>query len=101
MKTSLFAVIVVFLLVAGGAMSNGQEKPIKSFLSGLGEGQVLMVKEAVGKYELRVDDDIHIGSTVIEFGTDYILLDDPSGLIETRVHVTSIKCVTRLKLPIK
>jgi len=99
MKTLRFAVMIVLLFVAIGASNNIQDKPGKDFFSVLSEGQFVTVKEVAGKYEIKVVDDIPLGSKVVEIGSDYVVLEDAAGVIETRIHVTSIKCVTRLKLP--
>jgi hypothetical protein len=94
-----FRSILVLLLLVLPATSYGQDKLKKTFLSALKEGQVVSVKEVAGKYEITVMKNAPVGSKVIEVGTDYVVLEDPAGVTETRIHVTSIKCITRLKLP--
>ena len=96
---TLRSILVLLLLLAITATSNAQDKPKKTFLSALKEGQVVSVKEVAGKYEITVMKNAPVGSKVIEVGTDYVVLEDPAGVTETRIHVTSIKCITRLKLP--
>ncbi len=98
MNTFRFS-LVVALLLAVTATSYSQDKPKKNFLSALKEGQVVTVKEVVGKYELTVMKNAPVGSKVLEVGTDFVVLEDPAGVLETRIHVTSIKCIVRLKLP--
>jgi hypothetical protein len=91
--------VLSLLLLVIPTTCNGQHNPRKTFLSALKEGQVVIVKEVAGKYEITVMKDLPAGSKVLEVGTDYILLEDPSGLLETRIHVTSIKSIIRVKLP--
>jgi hypothetical protein len=81
------------------ATSNAQDKPKKTFLSALKEGAVVSVKEVAGKYEITVMKNAPVGGKVIEVGTDYVVLEDPAGVMETRIHLTSIKSIIRLKLP--
>lgn len=99
MNTLRFSLVVAALLLAITATSNGQHKPKNNFLSALKEGAVVSVKEVAGKYELTVMKNAPVGSKVLEVGTDFVVLEDPAGVTETRIHVTSIKCITRLKLP--
>ncbi len=99
MNTLRLLLVVATLLLAVTATSYSQDKPKKTFLSALKEGAVVSVKEVAGKYELTVMKNAPVGSKVIEVGTDYVVLEDPASVTETRIHVTSIKCITRLKLP--
>ena len=99
MNTLRSILILVLLFLVIPATSYGQDKLKKTFLSALKEGQVVSVKEVAGKYELTVMKNAPVGSKVIEVGTDYVVLEDPAGVMETRVHVTSIKSIIRLKLP--
>ena len=99
MNTLRLSLVVAALLLAITATSNGQDKPKKNFLSALKEGAVVSVKEVSGKYEITVMKNAPVGSKVFEVGTDYVVLEDPAGVMETRIHVTSIKSIIRLKLP--
>lgn len=97
MKTMKVACVGFVLLVAIGA-TRSQDNP-KNFFSGLKIGQIIAVKEVSGKYELLFQEKTPVGSKVIEIGDDYLVLEDPSGLVEIRIHVTSIKNVTRWQQP--
>ena len=99
MNTFRFSLVVAALLLAVTATGYGQDKPKKTFLSALKEGQIVTVKEVSGRYETTVMKNAPVGSKVLEVGTDYVLLEDPAGVMETRIHVTSIKSIIRLKLP--
>lgn len=96
---TLRSILVLLLLLAVTPTSYGQDKPKDNFLSALKEGAIVSVKEVAGKYELTVMKNPPVGSKVVEVGTDYVVLEDPAGLTETRFHVTSIKSIIRLKLP--
>ena len=91
--------VLALLLLVIPATSYGQDKSKKTFFSALKEGQVVIVKEVAGKYELTVMKNAPVGSKVLEVGTDFVVLEDPTGVLETRIHNTSIKCITRLKAP--
>lgn len=97
MKTMKVACVGFVLLFAIGA-TRSQDNP-KNLFSGLKIGQIVSVKEVAGKYELMFNEKTPVGSKVIEIGNDYLALVDPSGLVETRIHVTSIKNVTRWQQP--
>ena len=99
MNTFRFSLVIAALLLAVTATSNAQDKPKKTFFSALKEGQIVTVKEVAGKYDITVMKNAPVGSKVLEVGTDYVLLEDPAGVMETRIHVTSIKSIIRLKLP--
>ena len=81
------------------ATSNDQEKARKGFLSVLKEGQSVSVKEVAGRFEITLMKDVKLGHHVVEIGPDYLVIEDIAGVTETRIHVTSIKAIVRLKLP--
>ena len=99
MNTVRFSLIVAAVLLAIIATSYGQDKPKKTFLSALKEGQVVSIKEVAGKFDITVMKNAPVGTKVLEIGSDYVVLEDPAGVMETRIHVTSIKSIIRLKLP--
>ena len=97
MPRSLF-VLVICATVAVACLSpvaNGQEKGRKSFLSVLKEGQAVVLKEAAGRYEITL---MEGGHKLIEVGPDYVVVEDIAGVIETRIPIFSIKCITRIKV---
>ena len=87
------------LLLTIPATSHGQEKPRKGFLAILKEGQTVTLKESAGKYEITLMKNIPLGHKVIEVGVDYVVVEDAAGVTETRIHVTSIKAIIKLKIP--
>jgi len=96
MKAIKLISVGFFLLLFIGAVN--QDKP-KKFFSRLKAGQIVSVKEVMGKYELIINEKAPVGSKLTEIGDDYVVLEDPSGLVETRIHVTSIKSVARWQQP--
>jgi len=99
MNTLRSNLVLGLLLLLIPATSYGQDKSKKTFFSALKEGQIVTVKEVGGKYEITVLKNAPVGSKVLEIGNDFVVFEDPAGVLETRIHVTSIKCITRLKLP--
>jgi len=99
MKLLRSILVLTLLLLLIPATSYGQDKLKKTFFSALKEGQVVIVKEVAGKYEITVMKNAPVGSKVLEIGNDYVVFEDPAGVMETRIHVTSIKSIIRLKLP--
>ena len=99
MNTMRLLAVAVALLLTIPATSHGQEKPRKGFLTILKEGQTVALKESAGKYELTLMKNIPLGHKVIEVGSDYVVVEDAAGVTETRIHVTSIKSIIKLKIP--
>ena len=78
-----------------------QEKPAKSFLSTLKAGQTVTLREVSGRYEISIFEGTQIGHKIIEIGTDYIVVEDAGGVIESTIPVYSIKAIVRIKPPKK
>ena len=81
------------------ATTSGQDKPRKTFLSPLKEGQTVVVKEVAGRYEITLIKDVRLAHTVKEVGSDYVVVEDALGLTETRVPIYSIKAIIKVKVP--
>lgn len=96
MRTIKLICVGFFLLLLVGAVNQDKQK---KFFSRLKAGQIVTVKEVSGKYELLINEKAQVGSKVTEIGDDYVVLEDPSGLVETRIHVTSIKSIARWQQP--
>jgi len=103
MNSHLIALYLsAFVAVASfTATSHGQEKARKEFLSVFKEGQSVSVKEVAGRFEITLMKDVKLGPKVIEVGADYLVIEDIAGVTESRIHVTSIKSIVKLKLPKK
>lgn len=99
MNTIRLLAVAAALLLTIPATSHGQEKPRKGFLAVLKEGQTVTVKENAGSYEITMMKNIPLGHKVIEVGSDYVVVEDAAGIIETRIPVTSIKAIIKLKIP--
>jgi ABC-type enterochelin transport system substrate-binding protein len=99
MNTFRFSLLVAALLLAVTATSNAQDKPKKTFLSALKEGQTIVLKENAGKYEITVMKDVRLGHTVIEVGPDYVVVEDVAKVSEIRIPVFSIKAIVKITVP--
>ena len=99
MNTMRLLAVAVALLLPIPATSHGQDKPRKGFLAVLKEGQTVVLKESAGKYEITLMKNIPLGHKVVEVGPDYVVIEDAAGITETRIHVTSIKAIIKLKIP--
>jgi len=97
MNTIRLLAVTAGLLLTIPATSHGQDKSRKSFLAALKEGQTVMLKENAGKFEITLMKNIPLGHKVVEVGPDYVVIEDAAGLTETRIHVTSIKAIIKLK----
>ena len=69
----------------------------QDFLSVLKKNQVVQLKETDGRFVINIINGMRVGHKVIEVGDDYILIEEPSGYIETRIPVYSIKSIVRIK----
>ncbi len=61
-------------------------------------GQQVSLKEAASGYTIGVIPGIPLAHKVIEIGGDYIVLEDPAGVTQTRIPITAVKAVTVTKL---
>lgn len=85
---------------ANAAEQLAQERGPRGFLAGLRVGQSVIVKDAAGRYELTLHDDLPLGPLgpkVTEVGVDYVVIDDGVGVSETRIPVYAIKSIVRFK----
>jgi len=81
------------------APSHAEEKPAKGFLSVLKEGQIVLVKENAGRYEITIMKDIQVGRKIIEVWNDFVVIEDAAGVTSSRIPIYSIKAITTLKFP--
>lgn len=95
----ILAFVIAFGLVTATATTSGQDKPRKTFLSPLKEGQTVVVKEVAGRYEITLIKDVRLTHTVKEVGADYVVFEDALGTTETRVPIYSIKAIIKVKIP--
>ena len=74
MRKVLITILLCTVLSAAAftTASHGQEKRSKSFLSNLQVGQIVLVSEPGGRYELRIIKGLEVGHKVkqIESGVD-------------------------------
>ena len=99
MNTMRLLAVAAALLLTIQATSHEQDKPRKGFLAVLKEGQTVVLKESAGKYEITLMKNLPLGQKVIEVGSDYVVVEDAAGVTETRIPVTSIKAIIKLKIP--
>lgn len=99
MNTMRLLAVTAAVLLTAPATSHGQDKPRKGFLAALKEGQTVTLKENAGKFEITMMKNIPLGHKVLEVGPDFVVVEDAAGVTETRIPVTSIKAIIRLKIP--
>ena len=99
MRKILITILLCTVLCAAAftTASLGQEKRSKSFLSNFQVGQIVLLSEPGGRYEIRIIKGLEVGHKVLEVGTDYVLLEDAGGVTETMIPLTSIRSVVRLR----
>lgn len=85
----LAAVLGLVLLVA--AAPNEQKKP--GVLSVLLVGQNVAVKEMAGGYQVNVMPGVDLGHKITEIGPDFFVVEDVTGVVETRIPLFAIRSV--------
>lgn len=103
MSKSITIVIAGALIALAAFTVSGQApaQPRQGFLSALKQGQAITLKEVAGRFEISTFDDIPgpLGYKITDVGPDYLTVVDIAAVTETRIHVTSIKSIVRLKIP--
>jgi hypothetical protein len=61
-------------------------------------GQQVGLKETHAGYTITVMAGVPLGQKVVEVGTDYVLLEDPTGATQTRIPVTAVRAVVVTRL---
>ena len=99
-------IIILLLLVIAvtGTFPVTAQAPAEKqrhFLSALKKGQPVSLKEVSGRYELSTLEGVPDvqGYKVLEVEADHVVVQDISGVTETRIPLWSIKAIVRLKLP--
>lgn len=96
--------VIVFGLLALGLLTASAQAPAEkqpTFFSALKEGQPVSLKEVSGRYEIATVEGVAAvqGHKVMEIGNDFVVIQDISGVTESRIPLWSIKAITRLKVP--
>ena len=101
MRAAVLASTITAFLALGLFTASGQA-PVQSHgvLAVLHAGQPVNLKEANGRYEIGIIENVPgpLGQKVIEVGTDYLVLEDITGVTQTRLPIYSIKAITTLKV---
>jgi len=103
-KTLIVAIIAGFLAL--GLFTASGQAPVEkqsTFLSSLKVGQQVTLRDVSGRYEISTLEGVVgvQGHKVIEVASDFIVVQDIAGVIESRIPIFSIKAITRLKVPKK
>ena len=105
MNRLVSVLLLAFFIALVAFTTSGQapERPNKRFLSVLSKGQSVTVKENVGRFEITMFDHgpATLGHKITEVGDDYLVVEDITGLIQTRIHVYSIKSIVKVSFPKK
>lgn len=91
MKTAIPLAAVLALVVLVAAAPNEQKKP--GVLSVLSVGQRVAVKEMGNGYQIGVMPGVDLGHTVKEVGADFLVVEDLTGVVETRIPLFAIRSV--------
>ena len=93
----LASVASIVLAVAVAAAPKAEPK--KGLFAPLEVGHQVGLKEGAGGYTISVMPGIPLGQKVVEVGTDYVVLEDPTGTTQTRIPVTAVRAVVVTRLP--
>ena len=97
-----FAVVALLVALLLTPLFAQQEQPpkVSGVFSNLKAGQALNVKETGERYLLTVidgDSKLPQPHTILEVGSDFVVVKDFTGLNETRIPITSVKAVVHFK----
>lgn len=96
-------ILILLVITAIGTFTVTAQAPAEKqrhFLSALKKGQPVSLKEVSGRYEISTVEGVPgvQGHKVIEVATDYVVVQDISGVTEIHIPIFSIKAIVRLKL---
>ena len=102
MRRSTVGFVGVALAVIVG-LAFAADRPIQNksrFLHGLTKGQSVLLKDLGTMYEIDLlpNDAAKFGQEVVEIGDDYVVIRDITGFRETRVSVSSIRAIVKMKV---
>jgi hypothetical protein len=86
-------------LVAVLAAAAPKAAPAGGVFAPLKEGQKVGLKEVAGGYQITVMPGVELASKVIEVGAEYVVLEDPAGVTQTRIPVYAVRAVVVTRLP--
>lgn len=89
------AVLAVVVSVAAAPKAEAN----KGVFAPLEVGQQVGLKEGASGYTISVVPGVQLGQKVVEVGTDYVVLEDPTGTTQTRIPVTAVRAVVVTRLP--
>lgn len=73
--------------------------PAGGVLAPLTVGQKVGLKEVAGGEQISVMPGVELASKVIEVGADYVVVEDPAGITQTRIPVYAVRAVVVTRLP--
>ena len=94
----VIAVVAVAALAVAVAAAPKAE-PKKGLFAPLEVGHQVGLKEGAGGYTISVMPGIPLGQKVVEIGSDYVVLEDPTGTTQTRIPITAVRAVVVTRLP--
>jgi len=97
-------ILLLLVIIATGTLTVTAQAPAEKprpFFSALKAGQPVSLKEVAGRYEISTLEGVPgiQGYKVLEIGSDYLVLQDISGINEFYIPVWSIKAIIKVKLP--
>lgn len=92
MKAAIPLAAVLGLAVLVAAAPNEPKKP--GVLSVLSVGQKVCVKEVAGGYQIGAMPGLELGHKVTALGPDFLVVEDVTGVVETRIPIFAIRSVT-------
>lgn len=100
MRQAILSVAILGAILVALAAAPKDEKHTGIFTL-LEKGQTVSVKDVAGRYEIGLMPGVELPSKVVEVGADFVVLEDATGLVQTRIPIYSIRAVTVTKLPEK
>jgi hypothetical protein len=97
------SLVVSAIAVALIAAQPERPEPSSGFLSPLHKGQAIALKDLGTAYEITVfaNGPAPLGFEVVDFGRDFVVLRDVTGIREERIPAFAIKSITTLTIGVK
>ncbi len=92
-KLAIVGLLLIVLAVGAAPRENG------GLFASLQQGQKVTLKETPQGFEIGVLPGLKIGYSIKQIAQDFLVLDDPAGLIETRIPIYSIRSIKITRFP--
>jgi hypothetical protein len=99
MTRRIAAVAALVLAAVAWSAAPPRESRKPGLFAPLEAGQRVSLREKDHGYEIGVVPGAELDHKVLEVGADYVVLEDPAGVTETRIPLCSVKAIKVTRAP--